>query len=278
MIPLTAVSSSRRSFTTGICCSNVNSAATGFCARPMSASQSRHLLESLELNPAVYKAGQTRCPPMRAAPSSPTAASTQATQDINSGFHSLQLTAQKRFSTGFTVLANYTWSKSIDDLPADQGITGVSAGSNSPIPWNFPGPPSSMTGVPRSSITHIASSPLTSGLFRKLAHANTVIATVAGGWQLTGIFTAADRRADHDPRGQGPIRQQASARTAPTISAANPYGAAPAAAPRPCVNYLNPAAFAHCRRRARSATSAKEACAARTCELGYRHLQRIPAA
>ncbi len=52
----------------------------------------------------------------------------QASQDINSGFNSLQITAQKRYSKGLTVLANYTWSKSIDDLPYGQGITGVSAG------------------------------------------------------------------------------------------------------------------------------------------------------
>jgi hypothetical protein len=33
----------------------------------------------------------------------------------NSTYHSLQLTAEKRFSQGFTVLANYTYAKTIDD-------------------------------------------------------------------------------------------------------------------------------------------------------------------
>jgi len=42
-------------------------------------------------------------------------------------------------SHGFTVLANYTWSKSMDDLPANTDITTVGASGNSPIPWNFPG-------------------------------------------------------------------------------------------------------------------------------------------
>ena len=39
----------------------------------------------------------------------------------NSTFHSLQLTGESRFSKGFSVLANYTWSKSIDDGSANKG-------------------------------------------------------------------------------------------------------------------------------------------------------------
>ncbi|PYV92856.1 MAG: hypothetical protein DMG05_03310 [Acidobacteria bacterium] len=37
------------------------------------------------------------------------------TSDINSNYHGLQLSLQKRFSRGLSLLANYTWSKTVDD-------------------------------------------------------------------------------------------------------------------------------------------------------------------
>jgi hypothetical protein len=101
-------------------------------------SQSRHLLESLELNPSVYTTGSSASTDARRA-FQPFGSISQASQDINSGFNSLQVTVQKRYSKGSTVLFNYTWSKSIDDLPYSQGITGVAQGGNSPLPWNFAG-------------------------------------------------------------------------------------------------------------------------------------------
>ncbi len=69
-----------------------------------------------EQNPAIYIPGQS------------TLANTQQrrlypqlgpvglfSSDDNSHYHSLQLNLEKRFSRGFTILANYTWSKLIDD-------------------------------------------------------------------------------------------------------------------------------------------------------------------
>jgi hypothetical protein len=70
-----------------------------------------------EQNPAVYIPGQS------------SAANTQQrrlypqlgpvglfSSDNNSHYHSLQLNLEKRFARGFTVLANYTWAKLIDDI------------------------------------------------------------------------------------------------------------------------------------------------------------------
>lgn len=48
------------------------------------------------------------------------------TEDRRANFHSLQLSMTKRFSRGFTVLANYTWSKSIDNY------------GDFVMPYNFP--------------------------------------------------------------------------------------------------------------------------------------------
>src|SRR5207245_9217040 len=39
---------------------------------------------------------------------------------------------------GVTILANYTWSKSIDDLPPGGGVTDIGADSVSARPWDDP--------------------------------------------------------------------------------------------------------------------------------------------
>ncbi len=52
---------------------------------------------------------------------------TQDSQDINSFYHSLQLSAEKRMSRGLTILGSYTWSKSIDDLPNGGGVADIGA-------------------------------------------------------------------------------------------------------------------------------------------------------
>jgi len=204
-------------------------------------SASRHLLESLELNPAVYASGDSRSTDARRR-FQPFGSITQATQDVNSGFHSLQLTAQKRYSRGFTVLANYTWSKSIDDLPAGQGVTGVSAGSNSPIPWYAPGRhqydrgPSEFDHTQRFVASYVWDLP-------KFSDRSPFVRLFAGGWQLSGIFTV---------QTGGPITILAGTdRSGTGIGAdranrlgGNAYGSGACGAAAPCVNYLNPAAFA----------------------------------
>jgi hypothetical protein len=48
--------------------------------------------------------------------------------DINASYHSLQTSVEKRMSHGFTVLANYTYSKSLDDLPFGEGVSGFDTG------------------------------------------------------------------------------------------------------------------------------------------------------
>ncbi len=46
--------------------------------------------------------------------------------DADSSYHSLQVKLTKRFATGFTFLAGYTWSHSIDDNEGDEGFGGGS--------------------------------------------------------------------------------------------------------------------------------------------------------
>ena len=57
--------------------------------------------------------------------------------DINSSYHSLQTSIEKRMSHGLTVLANYTYSKSLDDLPFGEGVSGFDTGYST-LPFNNP--------------------------------------------------------------------------------------------------------------------------------------------
>jgi hypothetical protein len=51
----------------------------------------------------------------------------------NSIYNSLQLTAEKRFSKGFTILANYTFAKTIDN---NVGSANKGNGTNVTDPYN----------------------------------------------------------------------------------------------------------------------------------------------
>src|SRR5260370_911952 len=63
---------------------------------------------------------------------------TQDAQDINSFYHSLQLSAEKRMPHELTILGSYTWSKSIDDLPNGGGVADIGADTVSSKPWDDP--------------------------------------------------------------------------------------------------------------------------------------------
>src|SRR5260370_2067300 len=52
-----------------------------------------------------------------------------AATDGLSSYHSLQVTAQKRFSSGLSFLSAYTYSHSIDDVPLQEG-----GGADGPVP------------------------------------------------------------------------------------------------------------------------------------------------
>jgi len=164
-----------------------------------------------------------------------------AMNDINSNYNSLQFTAQKRFSKGFTVLANYTWSKSIDDWPYGQDITTVVSGGNSPIPWNFPGRhqfdrgPSDFDRTQRFVASFVYNLPA-------LSKAPAAVRFVAGGWGLTGIFTAQTGYPFTVTYGKDASGTAlGSDRTVQLSSAV--YGSGACGATANCVDWLVPSAF-----------------------------------
>src|SRR5262249_34227336 len=79
-------------------------------------SRTNHLMTTSEENPAVYIPGSTLGTDVRRI-YQPFGSIKLGTASGNSWYNSMQLSLEKRFTHGFTILANYTWSKSLDNLP-----------------------------------------------------------------------------------------------------------------------------------------------------------------
>ncbi len=105
------------------------------------------------------------------------------TQDRRSFYHSLQTGLTKRFTKGFTVLANHTWSKNLGNYGPGDAI--ASAGTEV-APWFVPGADSLLYGPAEFDHRHrfvvsyvwdLPKAPTTNPFLRTLLH----------GWQTTGI-------------------------------------------------------------------------------------------
>jgi hypothetical protein len=104
--------------------------------------------------------------------------------DGDSHYHSFQASLNKRLSHGFTVNANYTFSKSIDDIGS--GLAGNVGEVSNVLPFYMPGYNAMLTGPSDFDHTHrfvasyvwaIPGPKTTNGLLRR----------VLGGWELNGI-------------------------------------------------------------------------------------------
>jgi Carboxypeptidase regulatory-like domain/TonB-dependent Receptor Plug Domain len=79
-------------------------------------SKGTRLVQVRELNPATYAVGATTATTNNRRPYAPAMGTTALLGSTgNSTFDSLQLTAERRFAHGFSILTNYQFSKSLDD-------------------------------------------------------------------------------------------------------------------------------------------------------------------
>ena len=209
-------------------------------------SMSRHLLETIEKSPAKYIQGSTLAPDARRY--YPEFGSIgQATQDINSNYNSLQATLNKNFSHGFTILANYTFSHSIDDLPFGQSITTVglaNAGGSSlasPVRWYLPGRHQFDRGPSEFDRTNrfVASFVYRSPKFEN----NRPLRYVVGGWQLSGIVQAQSGTPLTVLAGKDQSASALGSDRGVYNPALNPYGKSNCGILAHCINFINTAAF-----------------------------------
>ncbi|HZF40434.1 MAG TPA: carboxypeptidase regulatory-like domain-containing protein, partial [Blastocatellia bacterium] len=148
-------------------------------------SHSSHLTETLNLDPAPVGGGSRRLNAIAGAPLFSDIQ--QDLQDINSNYHSLQLSAERRLSGGLTILGSYTWSKSIDDLPPAAGVTGFDSYSarpwDDPLRHEFDRGPSEFDHTQRFVVSYVWKLPA-------LAKSNGLMRHTLGNWQFTGLGSA----------------------------------------------------------------------------------------
>ncbi|HZR28446.1 MAG TPA: carboxypeptidase regulatory-like domain-containing protein [Terriglobales bacterium] len=112
--------------------------------------------------------------------------------DVSGNYNALQLSAEKRMSKGLTVLANYTWSRSLDDLPFGEGVSGFDTGYSA-LPINNPNRHRFDYGPSGFDHTHV----FTASYVWQLpifSTGNGLLHNLLGGWEWGGIFSAASGR------------------------------------------------------------------------------------
>ena len=96
-------------------------------------SKGTSMMNTIEVNPGIYGPGATASNIDQRRPYQPIGGLQLALPAGFSNYHALQLTFEKRFSRSYSVLANYTMSKSIDNTSYSAG----GGNSGGPDPFHF---------------------------------------------------------------------------------------------------------------------------------------------
>lgn len=206
-------------------------------------SHGTHLRDLVQLNPAVYTPGSTLSPDQRRVFQGYSNIY-QTSMDVNSAYNSAQLSVEKRFSQsgfmhGLTLLANYTFSKSMDTAPVNGTVIGSGV---STIPyWGFTGRRNMDRGLSdfnhtqRMVVSYDWPLPAFSGM-------HPLVRGVLGSWELTGLISAQTGFPFTVMAGQDQSQTAIGQDRAVVLGA--PYGTGACGSKAPCVDYLNRSSFA----------------------------------
>lgn len=132
-----------------------------------------------ELNPAIFEPGATTATTNERRPLFPLFGSIASVESLGESlYHSLQVTLDKRFSNGFSILNSYTWSKSLDDT-SENKQTGQTA--TNPFDPDFDWGPSNFDRRHRFVSSWLWQLPW--------EFESRVMDALFGDWSVTGILT-----------------------------------------------------------------------------------------
>ncbi len=201
---------------------------------------SRHMYEGVETNPAVYTPGSTLSTDQRRIYQG-FGSIAQVNYDDVASYNGLQVTAQRRLNQ-LTVLANYTYAKSLDDVPYGQANTNASGSNDSALPYTnplrhqFDYGPSDFDRRHIGVVSYVYDLP-------SLARHGVLVRETLGGWQLTGIFRATSGAPITVQAGSDRSQTGLSTDRAVFVPGVNPYSSA-GCTTLPCEGFLNRSAFA----------------------------------
>jgi hypothetical protein len=205
------------------------------------ASRTNHIMESQQINAAVFAQNTTSATDQARRPFQPYGSIVQGTASGNGWYNGLQVTMERRMSHGFTVLANYSWSKSTDNIPVAADVSSPMIAAQITMPYNIPNFKSLDQGP--SDFDHRQNF-VASYVWRlpALSHASRFVREVAGGWVIAGITTAQTggpltlfAGTDRSLTGIGKDSVQ--------LLSQNLYESGPCANQAPCVKWLVPSSF-----------------------------------
>jgi hypothetical protein len=107
--------------------------------------------------------------------------------DVNANYNGLQLSIERRAAHGLTVLANYTYSRSLDDLPFGEGVSGFDTGYSA-LPLNNPNRHRFDYGPSGFDHTHVF---VTSLVWQSpsLGGSNALVHHLLGNWEYSLILS-----------------------------------------------------------------------------------------
>jgi hypothetical protein len=190
-------------------------------------SKGNHLFMSAENNPGVY--GRPGNLNQRRVYAPYFAQINDQSSRGNSNYHAMQLSVNKRLSYGLTVMANYTWSKLIDDASSDGGTP------NNPFNFQENRGLSDFDIPQRFVISYIWQLP-------SLNKSPAVLRYVFGGWESNGILTLQDGRALTATAGKDNSQSGTNQDRADLVG--DPYLSPDRTRDETLAKWFNPAAFA----------------------------------
>ncbi len=203
-------------------------------------SAGEHLWVPLELNPTTYNA-TTNTTSARAYAPTYTQPITEANYGANTNYHSLQTSFEQRLHHGLSVLANYTWSKALDDLPYNASVTAIGSNGSYVMPYYLPNyrsldyGPSDFDHRNVLSLSYTWEFPKASGLG--------AFGYVVNGWQTNGIFQFRSGDPLTIVSNANNNSQTDQLRDRAVFTGGNAYGSNACSGSAPCKSFLNQAAF-----------------------------------
>jgi hypothetical protein len=167
---------------------------------------------------------------------------TEANMGGNGSYNSLQVSAEQRVRTGMTLLANYTWSKAIDNTPYNQSSTAIAANNSYVLPIYEPNFKRLDRGPSDFDHRSVVSISFVYMLPKVMQDAPGAVRYLVNNWQASGLFQF--RTGDpltvisnaNNNSGSGQLRDRA-------IQIGNPYGGSACSPTAHCRSFLNPNSF-----------------------------------
>lgn len=167
---------------------------------------------------------------------------TEANMGGNGSYHSLQASVEQHMRSGLTVLANYTWSKAIDNTPYNQSSTAIASGNSYVLPIYEPNFKRLDRGTSDFDRRNVASISYVYEFPKMMKDGPGVVRYLINDWQTSGLFQTHSGSPltissnSNNASGSGQTRDRA-------VLVGNPYGGNACGTTTPCRSFLNPLSF-----------------------------------